>query len=246
MIAPPLIAPFVVLAGVCVGSFAANAAVRRGRAEQALVGRSHCDGCDAPLSFTQSLPVVSFVRLGGVCANCGTRIDTAHLVGEIGGGLVAACAILAGSPGRAVLLAALGFALLASALADLKTRKLPDLLTLAAAVLAACLAVSSSLSALIEGCATAAIAFIVLEAVRRGFLYLRREPGLGFGDVKLVAALALWLGLATPWAVALASVFGLAAFGIARPKDRRMAFGPSIALAAWLVGMSREVGWWRI
>jgi leader peptidase (prepilin peptidase)/N-methyltransferase len=70
------------------------------------------------------------------------------------------------------------------------------------------------------------------------------EPGLGLGDVKLLAALALWLGLATPWLIAAASLLGLLLMAITRPKDGRLAFGPAIAVSAWTIGIIGEAGQW--
>jgi leader peptidase (prepilin peptidase)/N-methyltransferase len=84
--------------------------------------------------------------------------------------------------------------------------------------------------------------------VRRGFQRFRGQAGLGFGDVKLITALAFWLGLATPWAVVAAAGIGLA-FAVLRGAGRRnerFAFGPMIAAAAWIVGMTREAGLWPV
>jgi leader peptidase (prepilin peptidase) / N-methyltransferase len=246
MIAGPILEPFLVLSGVVVGSFCANTALRTQRGEQALVGPSRCDACRAELSFVQSAPVISFVMLKGGCAACGARIDPAHPIGEIGGGLIVLGALQAGTPVSAALVALIGFTLLTTSIIDLKSQRLPDAWTLLVAILAGLLAVLGPPAAAIEGLASALLVFGVLEVVRRGYQKLRGRSGLGFGDVKLLSALALWLGLSTPWAVVLASVLGMAAFVIARPRDNRIAFGPAIALAAWLIGTLREAGHWPI
>jgi leader peptidase (prepilin peptidase)/N-methyltransferase len=152
--------------------------------------------------------------------------------------------MVAGSPAQAALLAGLGVALLSASLVDLETLKLPDLWTAIAAVSGAGLSWMRSSDELITGLASSVIAFSLLEAVRRAFLALRRKPGLGFGDVKLVAALAIWLGLATPWAVALAAALALLAFLALRPADGRLPFGPWLALSAGAIGLVREAGLW--
>lgn len=127
---------------------------------------------------------------------------------------------------------------------DLETLELPDLWTAAVGLAGAGLSWMRSWGDLVTGLAAAALVFGLLELVRRAFLALRRMPGLGFGDVKLVSALAIWLGLATPWAVALASIFGLLAFVVLRPSEGRLPFGPWLALAAGMIGLVREAGLW--
>jgi leader peptidase (prepilin peptidase)/N-methyltransferase len=246
MIASPIIAPFLVVSGVALGSFCANTALRTTRGEQALFGPSRCDVCRTDLGYAQTTPVISFVALRGSCADCGARIDPVHPIGEIAGGVIVWSALQAATPVRAALMAAIGFALLTASIIDLKSQRLPDALTLIIAVAGAALALFASVSIAMEGVVAALLVVLVLEGVRRGYQLMRRRSGLGFGDVKLVAALALWLGSTVPWALALASLLGLAAFGVARPKEGRLAFGPFIALAAWVFGVTREAGWWPI
>lgn len=240
---------FIVVAapiGACVGSYVATAAVRAERVEQSISGRSRCDGCGIPLGFGQTAPVYSFVRLGGRCQACGGKIDPTHLVGELSGAAVTSLALAIVPLDRALPLAMLGLVLLASALVDAKTRRLPDLLTLVIAIVGLGLSASRSTMALAAGCIAAVLAFAILEGVRRIFAVARGQVGLGFGDVKLIAALALWLGVVTPWAVAIAAV-ATAAVALARPSaDGRIAFGPAIALSAWVAGLVMEAGGWPI
>ena len=231
-------------AGACVGSYAATTALRMTRAEQAVAGRSRCDACGVALGFARTAPVISYISLGGACADCGGRIDPIHLAGEVGGAVVVLAALLVAPPLTAALLVALGLLLLTTALVDAKTQRLPDALTAAIAVIGAVLAAQRSATDLAIGVAAAALTFAVFEAIRRGFLATQGKPGLGFGDVKLAAALALWLGLATPWAMAAASVLGLAAMGVVRPANGRLSFGPAIALAAFAIGLIREAWAW--
>jgi leader peptidase (prepilin peptidase)/N-methyltransferase len=233
------------LSGACVGSFASTIAVRAGQGEGALTGRSRCDGCHAPLSFAATVPIVSWVQRGGACPACGARISPLHPVGEIAGATTGlAIALTSSSPIQAGLLAIIASALLVAALVDQVTLKLPDVATLAVAATGAGLSWLRSVEDLLAGAIAAAAAFVLLEAVRRAFLAARRKPGLGFGDVKLTAALALWLGTATSWAVALAAATGLLAFMAFRPADGRLPFGPWLALSAFGIGLAREAGLW--
>lgn len=232
------------LIGACLGSFSATAVGRLARGERRMAGRSRCDACAIALGYSRTLPIISYVQALGACRSCGARIDPAQLIGEVAGAGIVPLALAVAPMPRALVLAALGLFLLAAALFDYKTHRLPDLLTLAVAGLASTLAIQRSPVGLLSGLAAAFITFSLLELSRRGFLRIKGENGLGRGDIKLIAALAIWLGPATPWAVAVAAVLGLAAHHASPSRNGMIAFGPMIALACWGVGMASEASPW--
>lgn len=234
-----------IAAGVCVGSilgsFVTNWGVRAARGEQAMIGRSRCDTCAAPLDFVTSAPIVSFAILGGRCKACRAPIDPVHPLGETAGALIGAFALLAPSPAEGALAAGLGFTVLAASVIDAKTLRLPNALMAATALLALGLAIVRH--EWIPGLAAALVVGGGLAAVRLG-VRSGGQPGLGLGDVKLAAALALWLGLASSWMLVVAAALGLAAMKIKRPAGGKLAFGPWIALGAGVVGSAREWNGW--
>lgn len=232
------------LAGLALGSYAVTAAIRFARLEPSTRGRSHCDACGTTLSFAHTVPVFSYLRLKGACAACGDRIDPLHLLGELSGAAVLASALLLQDPLRASLAALLGLTLLVSAVIDLKTKRLPDGLTVVIALLAAGLAFNRSATQVLIGACVGIGLALALQVLRLLRARAHRDPGLGFGDVKLIAAVSLWLGSTAPWMLALAAGLGLLGAALFRPKDRQLAFGPSIALATWIVGLSMELGPW--
>lgn len=231
---------FAGLAGACGGSFAATAALRSLRGEQALAGRSHCDGCGVTLGFAATAPILSYAALGGACRRCRARIDPAHVTGEIVGAVVAATAFWCAPLAQATLISLMALVLLAASIIDQRTQRLPDVLTLLVALLSLGLAALNG--RMLEGLVAGAVTFALLEGVRRSFLFRRGQSGLGFGDVKLLAALALWLGLATPWAVIVAALIGLGVVALTRPVGGRIAFGPSIAAGAMILGLAIQGG----
>lgn len=231
------------LSGLALGSYSVTAGLRFCRAETSSVGRSHCDTCGVSLGFAQTVPVVSYLGLRGTCAHCGDPIDPAHLVGEIGGALVLVTAFWVAPPTRAVLMAILGLALVAAATVDAKTKRLPDVFTLIAGAASIGLSLMDGAGKVEAGLIAAGIASSILMLLRWITQATRRDPGLGLGDVKLIAALALWLGPATPAMVVVAAVIGLISVPFARGTDGRLPFGPMIALAAWTVGVANEWGW---
>jgi leader peptidase (prepilin peptidase)/N-methyltransferase len=228
--------------GAVVGSFTATAGLRWARGEQALTGRSRCDACATPLGFAATVPIVSFVQRGGACAGCRAPIHPGHLAGEaLGAALaMASIALLPIGPGLAV--AALGMVLIAAGCADVVSRRLPDLASLTTAILGLGLALHRGSIAALTGLAAAALTGGILLLLRRSFAARRGDPGLGLGDVKLAAALALWLGAATPWAIALAGLLGLAQVRLTKSADGRIAFGPALASGGWAIGLALQAG----
>lgn len=138
----------------------------------------------------------------------------------------------------------LGLTLLSSAIIDFRTGRLPDVLTLAVAAICVLVAETGGRERLFAGVIAAAVSFGLLQVIRGLFARIKGRQGLGFGDVKLIAALAIWLGSAVSWAVLGAAITGLGAALVLKPKDGRIAFGPMIAGASWIVGFGREAGWW--
>lgn len=232
------------LAGACLGSFAVTAGLRAARSEQALTGRSHCDRCQTPLGFAQTLPLIGYLRARGACRTCAGAIDPAHLAGELAGAVIVPAALCIASPWRAGLVALIGLTLLGQSALDIRALRLADAATAGLTLMALALAALSGWIGLVAGLAAGLVTFATLEGLRRGYLALRRQPGLGQGDVKLAAALAVWLGLATPWAVVGAAVLGLIGAVVLRPGSARFAFGPYLAASAWLTGLGLEL-WTR-
>lgn len=230
-------------AGAVLGSYVTTAALRSVRGEQSAVGRSRCDGCGLTLGWFETAPVVSFVIRGGACRACGGEIDRAHLVGEIVGALGGLLLVQTGFSFYALLAGLLGLVLLAASVIDAKTLRLPDILTAIAGCLCVLLACLNGRDALWIGLAAGLTSYGVLAAVRLASRTASNAPGLGLGDVKLVAVLAIWLGIYTPWAVVIAAVLGLAFSAVTRPRDGRIAFGPMIAVASWSIGVVGGIGW---
>ena len=243
-----LLPPLALAWGAVMGSYVATAVVRHTRGEPSHLGRSHCDGCQAPLAMAQTIPVVSYLQRAGRCTTCGTAIDPLHLTGEIAGAAVALASLLL--PGETpeawlahLLCLGLGMGLLAIALYDLRTLRIPDALTAGVLLLCAALAATRP-QGLPVGVACGLVCFLLMEALRRGFQRLHGHAGLGFGDVKLLSALAVGLGPSTAWALVLACVLALLHRAVHRSWSGRQAFGPWIACGGWAVAMALEMSRW--
>ena len=145
-------------------------------------------------------------------------------------------------------------ALLGSVLAvlsaiDLRTFRLPDYLTLPLLAAGLMLAAGNGVDALLMRAAGTALGFCMLQAVAMGYHYWRRRPGLGFGDVKLMAASGAWVGadhvasvILIACGLALLVIIAAAAFGRDVGLKRKIPFGPALAAATWLVWLYGGVG----
>ena len=222
------------------GSFLSTLVTRAPDLRSALVGRSRCDACGATPGAVDLVPILGWVALRGRCRQCGARIDPAHPAMEFG---CLALALWAGTvfSGPALGLACLfGWLLLTLGLIDLRTGLLPDplVLALAAGGIGQAILVPDSLGDRLAG---AALGGGTLALVAFAYARLRGREGLGQGDVKLVAALGLWVGLeGLPATILGASLAGLAIAGVralagrAPGRDEEMPFGPCLAAAGWL------------
>ncbi|MBP6116813.1 MAG: prepilin peptidase [Neisseriaceae bacterium] len=121
---------------------------------------------------------------------------------------------------------------------DARTRLLPDGLTLSCLWLGlSSHLVRGDLGALAEGVWGVLLGYGVLWGAAWVFKRLTAQEGMGHGDFKLFAALGAWLGwVALPWVLFLAAGLGVL-WALASGRGHRAAipFGPSLALAGWLV-----------
>lgn len=129
---------------------------------------------------------------------------------------------------------------------DLKTFRLPNILTLAAAGLGAVMVYFTRADMWLFHAIGGAIGFGILWAMEVGYKALRGRDGLGRGDAKLLGALGLWVGWAGLAPTLLIASFGGLAFALissARaPSDNgsasAIAFGPWIALGGWIIWLA--------
>lgn len=147
-------------------------------------------------------------------------------------------------PWRSGLLSSvLGLLMIAGADVDARTFFLPDLVTYGATaggIAAALLTDADRWSSLEAATLRAAGVGLFFICLRIAHLRLRGREGLGFGDVKLAAAVGAWLPLAAiPYCFGLASAAALIAVGFLRRGEAlekvRLPFGAFLCPALWLV-----------
>lgn len=228
--------------GAIIGSFIAALVIRWPQDRSVLVGRSHCDSCNAVLGPVDLVPLLSALWSRGRCRHCGAPIDPLHWWIELLALLIGVSAAWLVPGDASIGVAIFGWLLLALGALDLREFWLPDPLTLTLAVtgaVAGWIGIEPSLNDRLIG---GAAGFGVLWAIGAGYKLARGREGLGGGDPKLLGAIGLWMGWRIlPIVVTLAAMVGL---GVALARmmtgrgvrsDDRFPFGTLLAIAAYPV-----------
>ncbi|MGB1580049.1 MAG: prepilin peptidase, partial [Nevskiales bacterium] len=177
---------------------------------------SRCNHCKAPIRAWQNIPVISYLLLRGRCASCQKSISLQYPLVEL---LSAGFTVLAlwrfglGTAGIAAVL--LSWGLLAASFIDLRTRLLPDDITLPFLWLGLLLNTAGVFTDLGSAVIGAAAGYMSLWLIHHGFRLLTGKEGMGYGDFKLFALFGAWLGWQQlPMIVLLSSLVGAIAGGI--------------------------------
>ena len=197
---------------------------------------SHCPSCGAEITALKNIPVLSYLFLGGRCANCGVAIPLRYPLIEV---ITAVIWILCGlsfGVSNALAAAMLLTAVLISLTAiDLDHQLLPDSLTLPLLWIGLLVNIDATFVSLESAVLGAVFGYLCLWSVYWLFKMITRKEGIGYGDFKLLAALGAWFGLsALPTIVLLSSLVG-AVLGVAlivtgrQSRETPMPFGPFLA-----------------
>jgi leader peptidase (prepilin peptidase)/N-methyltransferase len=213
-----------------------------------VVPRSACPSCQAPITALQNIPVVSWLVLGGKCANCRTPISKRYPLVELLTGI--ASGIVAWRFGFGTLaLAGLLFTWLLIALTfiDLDTKYLPDVLNYPLLWLGLLLSTTNPVWS--EGAAPvtpvssiigAMVGYLTLWSIYWLFKLIMNKEGMGYGDFKLFAAFGAWFGwkMLLPIMLFASLVGSVVGIWVLRRKrmglDTQIPFGPFLAVAGWL------------
>lgn len=221
------------LLGLILGSFYNVCILRYISGESVVAPPSRCPKCLHRLAWRDLIPVVSFLLLRGKCRYCRASISCQYPIVE----LITAMAYgaLAWRYGLslelAVYMAFLGLLIVLSGI-DVKTLRLPDVLTIPGIFLAipSCvLLLSLDCFDVIGG---AILGYAVFRAISVLYTAVRHTCGLGLGDAKLMALIGAFVGISgLPIVMLLASVMGCV---FAAKKKQPFAFGPWLSAAAFL------------
>ena len=213
---------------------------------------SRCPKCYAPVKAWQNIPIVSYLMLGGKCGSCKTPISIRYPLIELLTGIL--FGVVAWQYGWTM--AAFGGLILTALLIaltfiDADTQYLPDSLTLPLIWLGLLFNLSGTFVPLKSAVLGAVFGYMSLWLLCFIYKLLTGKIGMGNGDFKLLAALGAWLGIGIlPVLVFMAALIGLIGAIIGRvAKGQYFAFGPSLAIAGWIIlvvnePVHRAVTWW--
>lgn len=222
--------------GLAIGSFLNVCIYRLPLGRSIVTPPSHCMQCGTRLKWRELIPVVSFVLLRGRCRYCGAGFSPRYaLVEMVTALLFVICFIFFGISVLLIKALVLTAFLLVIVFIDIDHQLILDKVLL-------WLAGSGIVINLWTGAAGAAD--MLFGGLLGGGLLLivavASKGGMGGGDIKLAAALGLWLGWEfTLLTLLLAFVFG-GAGGVVllllKLKNRKdlIPFGPFLALGTWV------------
>jgi leader peptidase (prepilin peptidase) / N-methyltransferase len=253
----------VFLFGLVVGSFL-NVCILRIPADKSIVlPASSCPKCGKGIAPYDNIPVLSWLMLGGKCRNCKTKISMMYPAVELLTGLLfLACYFSFGLSVDTVKWATFSALLVVLTITDLRERILPDSVNIfgvGAGLLFSFFTKSMDGTAVwianrwfdfpppqpalsfADAVLGAAVGSGMLWAVAEGYFRLRGREGMGLGDVKMMAAVGVFLGLKRTLMTVLAgsllgSVIGIILISVSK-KDRNyeLPFGTFLGAGALLV-----------
>ena len=260
---PILIAVFIFLFGLVIGSFLNVCIVRIPGGKSIVLPSSACPKCGAAIRPYDNIPVISYVLLAGKCRKCKTRISAMYPAVELLTGLLfLACYDTFGLTAEALKWAIFSAIIIVLVFTDFRERLLPDLVNYTGLGLGLTLSlftkptdgtavwlanhmfdfpVPAPVVSLVDALIGAAIGSSLLWLVSEAYFRWRGREGMGLGDVKMMLMAGAFLGakrtlLTIFTGSVLGSVLGLL-FILARRKDSQyeLPFGSFLGMAALLV-----------
>ncbi|MEK4046422.1 prepilin peptidase [Paenibacillus sp. FSL H8-0048] len=229
-----IVASYITLIGLILGSFYNVVALRIPAGESLLRPPSHCPSCNTQLRSRDLIPVLSYVLNRGRCRYCGGRISPLYMLGEATTGLLFLWIYLQfGLTGKGII----GYLLVSLAVivtvSDLKFMLIPDKVLLFFLPILATVVLLFPEGTLVSHLLGAAAGGGIL-------LLLVLFGGMGMGDAKLMALLGMVLGFPnTILAFLLACVLGTVVGGTLLftgriQRKQHIPFGPWLAAGALL------------
>jgi leader peptidase (prepilin peptidase)/N-methyltransferase len=180
--------------GAIIGSFL-NVCVHRVPREQSVAWPpSACPHCSHALAWYENVPVVSYLVLRARCRSCGAPISARYPAIEALTSIMFVVALWQYGPTLLLLQRlVLGCVLIVLFAIDLEHHLLPNVITLPAIVVGFVFSLFIEpgwLASLIGIVLGGGVLFVIAEAYFR----IRKEEGLGMGDVKMLAMIGAFLG----------------------------------------------------
>jgi len=225
--------------GAAIGSFL-NVCIFRLPEERSIVKpASQCPHCHHPIRYSDNIPIISFLLLGGKCRDCGAKISWRYPLAELITALLSLALFFKfGLSLNFFIFFIFTAVLIIITFIDLDHQIIPDVLTLPgiplfflAAVFLVKVPWKDALIGLLIGGGVLMTIAIVYE-------FITKREGMGGGDIKLLAMIGGFFGWQSLIFVLLFSSFTGAIIGITamiiKKQDTKYAvpFGPFLSAAA--------------
>ena len=231
--------------GLLVGSFLNVVIYRLPRGQSLVSPPSTCPGCATRIRALDNIPVLSWILLGGKCHKCRAPISVQYPIVELTTGLLFLLVAWI-TPVGPLLASRLLLVVILVVLfgIDLHHQILPNVITLpgiAIGFLFSLVAPPGWIDSLIG----IALGGSILYGIAAAYYAVRREEGLGMGDVKMLAMIGAFLGWKAVLVTLILSSFagalvGIGIIALSRGNMRlALPFGTFLslgAIAAMIVG----------
>lgn len=234
------------LFGACIGSFLNVCIYRLPLGRSVVAPRSHCPRCRRLISWYDNIPVLSYIVLQGECRHCKGRISPRYIIVEVLTTVLSVGTYIhfQNIAEYLIYFCFLVAPLLVVTFIDLEHRLIPDVISLPGIVAGA-----MARLAFMHGALTPVLIDIILGilvgggflcVVGLGYEWLKKQEGLGGGDVKLACMLGAFFGWkAIIFILLVSSVLGsivglFLIFVFKKGLKYAMPFGPFIVAAAYI------------
>ena len=202
---------------------------------------STCPSCQHKIRWYENIPVVSYIFLHGKCSSCKTSISLRYPLIELLTALLSVVAVYQfGFNAYGLAAVVFTWCLISLTFIDIDHQLLPDRIVLPLLWLGLLINTQNSFTSLSSAVWGAALGYLILWSIYWAFKLLTGKEGMGYGDFKLLAAVAAWCGAtALPLIILLSSVTGVILAVILMLSKKHEAqnplpFGPYLAIAGWI------------
>lgn len=240
--------------GALFGSFANVAILRIPKDESIVTPASRCNSCKQKIKFYDNIPIISWLILRGKCRNCGEKFSFRYsLVELITAVLFALAFIKLGWSYYLIEILVLLLGLVVVSFIDLDHLLIPDKISLPGIAIGLLGGILNPERGFMDALLGMLLGGGFLWAVAYVYYLLKKEEGMGGGDIKLLAWIGAVLGWkSVPFIILSSSILGsiIGVLLIVRSKGNLktvIPFGPYIALAAIIyIFVGQEIGQWYI
>ena len=229
--------------GSVMGSFFHVVATRLSNEESIITPSSHCHICNHKLKWYELIPIVSYIIQGGKCRKCKETLPLSYLVIEIVTGvLYAVCYHEYGISADLVISLIFVSILIIVIVSDIEYMIILDeVLVFGSVITIIFYLMLYGVDVTVYHVLDAALAFVVMYALKLLGDFMFKKESLGGGDIKLMFFFGLVIGLPLSIVtifVATFIAFPIAIFILFSRRDNMIPFGPFLSMAAILILIS--------